>query len=82
PPPRRGYSNQALNTNEAIWNITASWHWKKKNLTFMVDGYDLLGQVKKITYGVDALGHTEAWSNSLPRYFLLRLRYHIDVSPK
>ncbi|MCX4331337.1 MAG: outer membrane beta-barrel protein [Muribaculaceae bacterium] len=79
---RRGYSNQALNTNEAIWNITASWHWKKKNLTFMVDGYDLLGQVKKITYGVDALGHTEAWSNSLPRYFLLRLRYHIDVSPK
>lgn len=79
---RRGYIDESLNTNEAIWNVTASWHWKKANLTFLVDGYDLLGQIKTVSYYVDALGRTEIWRNSLPRYALLRVRYHIDLSPK
>ena len=50
---RRGYVDESLNTNEAIWNVTASWHWKKANLTFLVDGYDLLGQIKTVSYYVE-----------------------------
>lgn len=79
---RRGYSDAALNTNEYIWNASASWHWKRAHLTFAIDGYDLLHQIKAVSQYVDALGRTESWSNTLPRYAMLRVRYHINLSPK
>lgn len=79
---RRGYSDPTLNTNEYIWNASASWHWKKTRLTFAIDGYDLLHQIKAVSQYVDAFGRTESWSNTLPRYAMLRIRYHLDLSPK
>lgn len=79
---RRGYADPALNTNEYIWNACASWHWKKTRLTFTLDGYDLLHQIKAISQYVDAFGRTESWSNTLPRYAMFRIRYHLDLSPK
>ncbi len=79
---RRGYSDPTLNTNEYIWNASASWHWKKARLTFALDGYDLLHQIKAVSQYVDAFGRTESWSNTLPRYAMLRIRYHLDLSPK
>lgn len=79
---RRGYSDPTLNSNEYIWNASASWHWKKARLTFALDGYDLLHQIKAVSQFVDAFGRTESWSNTLPRYAMLRIRYHLDISPK
>lgn len=79
---RRGYSDPTLNTNEYIWNASASWHWKKARLTFALDGYDLLHQIKAVSQFVDAFGRTESWSNTVPRYAMLRIRYHLDLSPK
>ena len=79
---RRGYDDPALNSNEVVWNASASWTWKKPRLTFILDAYDMLGQIKVISAYSNALGRTESWKNTLPRYVLLRLRYHLDVSPK
>ncbi|MBD5178877.1 MAG: outer membrane beta-barrel protein [Bacteroidales bacterium] len=79
---RRGYDDPALNSNEVVWNASASWTWKKQRLTFILDAYDMLGQIKVISAYSNALGRTETWKNTLPRYVLLRLRYHLDVSPK
>ncbi len=79
---RKGYDDPTLNSNEILWNATASWTWKKKRLSFILDAYDILGQIKVISAHSNALGRTESWSNTLPRYVLLRLRYHLDISPK
>ncbi len=78
----RGYSDPTLNTDEYIWNASASWHWKKAHLTFVLDGYDLLHQLKSVSQYVNSFGRTESWSNTLPRYAMLRVRYHLDLSPR
>ncbi|MDE7335165.1 MAG: outer membrane beta-barrel family protein [Muribaculaceae bacterium] len=79
---RKGFDDPTLNSNEIVWNATASWYWKKKRLSFILDAYDILGQIKVISAYSNELGRTESWSNTLPRYVLLRLRYHLDISPK
>lgn len=74
----RGYST--LDDNNLVWNIAASWHWKKPNLTFILDGYDLLGQVSNVYSYSNFSGRTEYWTNTLPSYVLLRVRYYIDLT--
>lgn len=79
---RRGYAESELNTNEYIWNASASWLWKKPRLTFIVDAYDILRQINSISTYVNAFGRTETWRNTLPSYVLFRVRYHLDITPK
>lgn len=79
---RNGYTDSNLNTTEYIWNISASWHWKKANITFFADLYDLLRQCKNVRYYADQMGRIESWFNTLPRYAMLRLRYHINLTPQ
>lgn len=79
---RRGYADSSLNSDQYVWNASASWHWKKARLTVTLDGYDLLHQIQTVTRYVDAQGRSETWSNTLPRYAMLRIRYHLDLSPK
>lgn len=76
----RGYST--LDDNNLVWNIAASWHWKKPNLTFILDGYDLLGQVSNVYSYSNSSGRTEYWTNTLPSYVLLRVRYYIDLTSR
>ncbi len=78
---RSGFDNAALDTDNLIWNLSGSWHWKKAHLTFLVDCYDLLNQNSNVSSSVDALGRSESWMNTLPSYVLFRVRYHIDLSP-
>lgn len=79
---RSGYNDPNLNSTECIWNASASWYWKKAKLTFSADAYDLLHQIKRVSYFADAMGRTESWSNTIPRYAMMRVRYHFDISPK
>lgn len=79
---RFGYSDERLNAGEYIWNVSGSWHWTRPKLTFIIDAYDLLQQIKSVNYYVNALGRTESWSNTIPRYLMVRVRYHLDLSPK
>lgn len=79
---RFGYSDERLNAGEYIWNVSGSWHWARPKLTFIIDAYDLLQQIKSVNYYVNALDRTESWSNTIPRYLMVRVRYHLDLSPK
>ena len=77
---RRGYNDAELNTDQFI--LTGSIGWSIKRVVFSLDGYDLLRQIKSISYIVNAYGRSESWSNTVPSYVMLRLRYHIDIKPK
>lgn len=79
---RRGYSDPNLNTDTYILNGSIGGWLKKTGIRFSIDGYDLLHQIKSVTYRVDAYGRTEAWSNTLPSYIMLRLSYHLNLQPK
>lgn len=77
---RRGYADSQLNTNEWILNAGAQWHWKRPGLRFILDGYDLLHQISRISYVINAQGRTESWDNTIPRYVILRIIYQFNAS--
>lgn len=77
---RRGYNDSKLNTDQFI--LTGSIGWSIKRVHFSLDGYDLLRQIKSISYIVNAYGRSESWSNTVPSYIMLRLRYYLDLQPK
>ena len=79
---RRGYSDPNLNTDTYILNGSIGGWLKRTGIRFSIEGYDLLHQIKSVTYRVDAYGRTEAWSNTLPSYIMLRLSYHLNLQPK
>ena len=67
-------------TNEWILNAGAQWHWKRPGLRFILDGYDLLHQISRISYVINAQGRTESWDNTIPRYAMLRIIYQFNAS--
>lgn len=79
---RHGYNDPNLNKTEYIWNASASWNWKKPGLTFTLDAYDILHQRNNVHYYADNMGRTESWSNTINSYILLRIRYHLNLTPK
>lgn len=79
---RRGYYDSRLNTTEFVWNARISKSILKGALVFILDGYDILRQVKNVTSVVDALARTETSYNSIPSYFLLHLQYRFNKQPK
>lgn len=79
---RRGYYDSRLNTTEFVWNARISKSILKGSLIFILDGYDILRQVKNVTSVVDALARTETSYNSIPSYFLLHLQYRFNKQPK
>lgn len=68
-----------MNSEEYLWNLSASWSLNKK-LSFSLDGYDLLHQIKAVSYFVSPSGRTEQWSNTIGRYLMLRLHYRLDLT--
>lgn len=79
---RRGYSNDAMNTDDLVWNAQLSKSIIHGKLTFALVGYDILGQLSNISYTVNAQGSTEIWRNVIPRYGMLRVIYHFNKQPK
>lgn len=79
---RSGYSNDAMNTNDLVWNAQLSKSIIHSKLTFALVGYDILGQLSNITYTVNAQGSTETWHNVIPRYGMLRIVYRFNKQPK
>ncbi len=77
---RRGYADSHLNTDEWILNAGAQWHWQRPGLRFILDGYDLLHQISRISYVINAQGRTESWDNTIPRYVMLRIIYQFNAS--
>lgn len=79
---RRGYESSSMNTDNFIWNARLSYTMLKGRLTWMLDGFDLLGQLDNVTRVVNAQGRIETYTNVLPRYALLHVVYRFNKQPK
>lgn len=71
----RGFDSSSMNDNQLVWNARLTKKFAKPGLTVMIDGYDILGNVKSISYTVDAQSRVERWVNSVPHYVMLSLRW-------
>ena len=80
---RRGYSDPDMNDDRAIWNLKLSYAMlKQKQLTFMFEAHDLLGQLSNVRTVLNAQGRTETWHNAVPRYVLFHMIYRFNSMNK
>ena len=79
---RRGYDDPSLNTNDMVWNMRLERSVLNGNLTFAVDGFDILHNLSKVTRTVNVQGRTESYSNVLPSYFMAHVIYKLNIKPK
>lgn len=79
---RTGYVDDALNTNDLVWNARLSRPFFKGKFLVAFDAFDLLGQLSNVTRTINAQGRTETWANVMPRYALLHVVYRFSKTPK
>lgn len=79
---RRGYDGPGLNTDNFVWNARVERSILNGNLTFIIDGFDLLHDLSSVTRTVNAQGRIESYSNVIPSYFMARVVYRLNVQPK
>ena len=79
---RHGYSSQAMNGNDLVWNAQISKSVLANRLTFALIGYDILGQLSNITYTLNSQAAVETWRNVIPRYAMIRVIYRLNKQPK
>ena len=76
---RRGYEDNAMNTDDIVWNARLSKRVMKGNLTFI---FDILGNLSSITRSINAQGRTETYRNVIPSYVMLHAIYRLNIKPK
>lgn len=79
---RRGYSEPSMNTDNFVWNARLSYTTLKNQLTFVIDGFDILHSLKNVNYTVNAQARTETYTNVLPRYFMFHIQWNFLKTPK
>lgn len=79
---RRNYSDNAMNTNEWLWNASIEKSIMKGSMTLKLEGVDILNSVKDISVYVNSQGRYETWQNSLPRYVMASVSYKFSMKPK
>ena len=80
---RHGYGVDNLDTTDPIWNVRVSYSPKRfSRWVFMVDGFDMLYKLSNVNYAVTATGRTVAYTNTLPRYFLLSVQCRLNIQSK
>jgi len=78
---RRGYEASEMNTNELVWNARLSKRVMHGNLTFMLDGFDILGNLSNVRRTMNVQGRTETYYNVIPRYVMLHALYRLNLKP-
>ena len=77
---RRGYSDDAANTNELIWNAQISQSFLKGNpLSVRLEFYDILHQQSNFSRAIDAMSRNDNWYNSINSYVMLRATYRLNL---
>mgnify|MGYP001698428915 CR=1 FL=1 len=79
---RRGYTDKLLNSDDWVWNASLSRSIMKGKLLFKLEGFDILNQLRNVTYTIDEWGRTETWFHSIPRYTMLHVIYKFHINPK
>ena len=78
---RRGYSEESMNTNDWMWKARLARPFFKGNLVVMLDGFDILGQLRSTTNVLNAQGRIETYKNVPPRYVLLHAIWRFNRQP-
>ena len=79
---RRGYGDSGLNTNDLMWNGRVSRKFTKPNITFAIDGFDILNNLHNTALSMNSQGRIETYRSALPNYVMAHLIYHLHVQPK
>ena len=79
---RDGYNDEQLNTNELVWNARLERSILNGNLTFILDGFDILGNLSNVRHSINAQGITETYYNVVPAYGMLHIVYKLNIEPK
>lgn len=78
----RGYGDPLFDTSEWVWNARITKSFGKGRWIVAVDAFDLLHQLKNVTYAISPDARVETFTNTLPRYVLLHVQYRINIMPK
>lgn len=78
---RRGYTDRNLNTDNFVWNARLTYKALKGQLLFMLDGYDILHDLKNVSYTINAQARTEVYRTVLPRYFMFHIQWRFNHTP-
>lgn len=78
----RGFAEAAANTDYLVWNARLSRAFTKQGLTLIVDGFDLLRQIKNRSFTMNTSGRIETYRNALPSYFMVHATWRLNRQPK
>lgn len=78
---RSGYGS-GLDNTDVVWNARVSYVPPRSRFVLMLDGFDMLHQLKSINYAIDDKGRTITYTNVLPRYFMFHVQYRLHIAPK
>lgn len=77
---RRGYDDDAMNTNELIWNAQLSQSFLKNNAaTVSVQWYDILQQRSNISRSLTAVQRQDSWNNAINSYVMVHFIYRLNL---
>ena len=77
---RRGYSDNAMNTNELLWNAQLSQAlMKNKAATISLQFYDILHRQSNISRSINAMTRHDTWSNGINSYFMLHFICRLNI---
>ena len=77
---RRGYSDEAMNTNELIWNAQLSQSFLRgKSLTIMFQLYDILHQQSTFSRAISAMQRSDTEYNAITSYGMLHVVYRLNL---
>lgn len=79
---RRGYTDEALNTDNFVWNARLTYKVLKGKLLLMLDGYDILHDLSNVSYTMNAQARTETYRTVLPRYAMFHVQWRFNHTPK
>lgn len=78
---RRGYTDSRFNTDDVIWSASLSRYILKGTLNFRLEAFDILGQISRTAYTINAQMQTETWRNVLGRYVMFHVTYRLNFKP-
>lgn len=78
---RRGYADASMNTNDWMWKARLARPFFKGDFVVMLDGFDILGQLRSTTNVINAQGRIETYKNVPPRYVLLHAVWRFNRQP-
>ena len=77
---RRGYNDEAMNTNELIWNAQLSQSFLRGNaLTLSLQFYDLLHQQSTYSRAITAMQRSDTEYNAITSYAMLHVIYKLNI---